>query len=85
MWDYGAFPAWVSEEQPGAIDPALQDLLQAWSDRVTNAMWGPNGPDAPAWDGPGDDVITALDAEGRSLAHRLAESVGWDIDYVPLP
>ncbi len=84
MWDYSAFPAWVSDEQRDAIEPALQDELQAWSDRVTHVMWGPNGPDAEGCDGPDDQVIAALDAEGRALAERLRQSTGWAIAYVPL-
>jgi hypothetical protein len=84
MWDYCAFLAWVSEERRDAIDPALREELQAWSDRLTDEVWGRNGPNADGWDGPGDEAVAALDGEGRVLAQRLHDNVGWDIEYVPL-
>lgn len=83
-WDYDAFPARVDAEQLDAIDPEFRRELQAWSDRVTAAMWGPHGPDAEGWDGPGAAVIAALDGEGRALAQRLHEMHGWEIEYVPI-
>jgi hypothetical protein len=84
MWDYGAFPVWIDAAQLNELDASFQRELQDWSDRVTTAMWGPHGPDAPGWDGPDDAVVQALDAEGRALAQRLHDTVGWQVEYEPL-
>jgi hypothetical protein len=79
-WDYSAFPVWVETNDSGAehvtIDHELEQALQDWCDRVSDAMSGPHGPDAPGWDGPGDDVLAVLDAEGAALAIRFQQSLG---------
>jgi hypothetical protein len=79
-WDYEAYPVWVQSRDSGAqhvrLDPTLEHTLQEWSDRVTDAMSRPNGPDAPGWDGPSDEILAALDAEGAALAVRFQEALG---------
>jgi len=86
MWDYAAFPVCgrvgASFDLDRAIDAQLRDDLQGWSDRVTDAMWEPVGPDAPGWDGPDDSVIEAFDNEGRTLARRLQDALGPDASVV---
>src|SRR5437016_1792094 len=57
MWDYSAFPVWSTrgamvraERLP--VSDQLRSDLQGWSDRMTDLMWGPRGPDDPRWGGP---------------------------------
>jgi CspA family cold shock protein len=84
-WDYGAYPVWTTPELDRTIDAGLRAKLQAWSDRVTDAMWGPDGPDAPGWEGPADAIVKQLDVEGRELADRVQEGLGPEISVVYQP
>jgi hypothetical protein len=90
MWDYTAFPVWAmsaaSGDQVRGIEAGLRSDLQDWSDRVTDAMWGPDGPSAPGWDGPGDAVIERFDEQGRALAARLQDVIGPEtaVEYEPI-
>jgi hypothetical protein len=91
-WDYAAFPVWSGPDNTSGMDatraikPELRHELQDWCDRVSSAMWGPDGPEAPGWDGPGDEVVGALDTEGRALADRLQEALGPTsvVEYLPI-
>ena len=80
MWDYTAFPVWDeggAMVEPGSlpVGEGLRNDLQAWSDRMTDVMWGPRGPDDPTWDGPDDAALEALVAEGMALAERLQQEL----------
>jgi hypothetical protein len=91
MWDYDAFPVWMIDDGVGVgashdIDVGLRDDLREWSDRVTDAMWGPNGPDAPGWSGPGEEVVAGFNHEGEALATRLEQNLGAGaiVEYWPI-
>lgn len=90
MWDYDAFPLWVDAGWKGQassdavpVPEPLKDRLQAWSDEMTALMWGPNGPDAPGWDGPNRDDLDRLNASGLHLAVRVREALdqSWKVLY----
>jgi hypothetical protein len=53
------------------VSAELKEDLQAWSDRMTDLMWGPRGPDDPDWTGPDSSDVEALEAEARALHDRL--------------
>lgn len=90
MWDYDAFPLWVSGGRVGQVSSrsvpvsdALAADLQAWSDEMTSLMWGPNGPDDPKWAGPDPAELAALNAAGQALARRVRAELTseWNVTY----
>lgn len=90
MWDHDAFPLWMDVGRIGQtsssrvpIPEPLKHELQAWSDEMTALMWGPNGPDAPGWDGPDRDDLERLNAAGWHLALlvRKALDQSWKVIY----
>jgi CspA family cold shock protein len=84
VWDQTAYPVWTTPERNSAIDAGLRAQIQAWSDRVTDAMWG-DGPAAPGWKEPTDDLVEQLNIEGRELAERVQEAFGPDVSVVYQP
>jgi hypothetical protein len=71
MWDYAAFPVWgrpgATFDLDRALDAQLRNDLQDWSDRVTQAVAGPNGPDMPGREGPTDQVVEGVQHRGAGF------------------
>lgn len=73
MWDYTAFPLWSSDVDVEGLQlsASLRSDLQDWSDRITDAMWGENGPDAPDHREPPESMVEVLRQEGLALTDRV--------------
>ena len=81
MWDYDAFPLWVTAGRLGQVSsqivPVSADLsrrLQVRSDGLTTLMWGPNGPDARGWNGPDPHDLATANEKGGSWRTSYEES-----------
>lgn len=90
MWDYDAFPLWVTAGRLGQVSsqivPASADLsrrLQVWSDELITPIWGPNRPDARGWNGPDPHHLATANEKGQKLADLVRGELDdeWDGTY----
>ena len=82
MWDYDAFPLWVSAGPLGQassssvpLSTELSSNLAEWSDELTAVMWGPKGPDDSGWDG-----RLAVDASSPGVVGQGPDAGGRPLD-----